>query len=105
MRAGQLRHRLALQSVSRNQDSYGEAIETFATYATVWGSVEPTAGKELELGDQISGEVTHKVIIRHNTSVDVKDRISFDSRVYEINAILNWQERDIYNTLLCKEVV
>ena len=104
MKAGKLRHRLALQSESSSTDSYGQVTDTYSTYATVWGSITPLKGLELIHAQQVQSEVTHKCIIRYNSSLDTKDRIVFDSRTFEIISILNADERNIYQEVWCKEI-
>lgn len=100
-----MRNRLALQSVSRANDEYGQAIETFTTYATVWGSLEPLSARELIGANAQNAEVTHKAIIRYSTSVATTDRISFDSRAFEIASMMNIRERNHRMELLLTEVL
>ncbi len=104
MQAGKLRHRVELHSATAEQDTYGESIDTYASYATVWASVEPLQGRELEHAQQISAETNHKVIIRYNSSVASEHRVIFGSRTLEITAIINPQERNEYQILMCKEI-
>jgi len=103
MRIGRLRHRLALQSVSTAQDEYGQPIETFATYATVWGMLEPLQARELLTAQQQNAEITHHAIIRYNSNVAITNRISFDSRTFEIVSLTNAMERNARIELLLKE--
>lgn len=105
MRAGTLRHRLELQSATSAADSMGEMIQTFATYATVWGSLSPLSGRELEAGKQINAEIEHQAVIRYNSSVKPYHRIVAKSRTFDIVSILNTDERNKMQTLMLKEVV
>jgi SPP1 family predicted phage head-tail adaptor len=105
MRIGPLRKQLSMQSRSTAEDSYGQPTETFTEYKVVWGSINPVSGSEIISGQQQSGEITHKVNIRHNTSVVITDRVVFESRTFEIIFIRNVQERNHWQELLCKEVV
>ena len=105
MRIGPLRKQLSLRSRSTTKDDYGQGTETFTEYKVVWGSVDPASGSEIISGQQQSGEITHKIKTRHNTSVVITDRIVFDSRTFEIIFIRNVQERNHWQELLCKEVV
>jgi len=104
MQAGKLRHRVELHSATAAQDAYGESIDTFASFATVWASVEPLQGRELEHAQQISAETNHKVTIRYNSTVTEAHRVIFGSRTLEITAIINPQERNEYQDLFCKEI-
>jgi SPP1 family predicted phage head-tail adaptor len=101
-----MRHRLALAHISTSQDATGQAVEsTGATYATVWGSLEPLSAKELLNAQQQVGEVTHKAVIRYNSSVVRTDRITFDSRTFEVSSVMNPLERKARMELLLKEIV
>ena len=104
MRIGPLRHRIALQSSSGSQGEYGYTPLSFSTYATVWASVEPLNGRELLSAQQIESETTHRIRLRYLSTVTSEDRISFDSRTFEIVSLINRKEKNWMLELLCKEV-
>ena len=105
MRAGLLRHRLALQSATEADSGTGsgQLDKTWTTYATVWGSITPLSGRELTEQQQVISEVTHKARIRYRSGVTSEHRIVWDSRTFEIDNVLNWSERNIYLDLMIKE--
>lgn len=103
MQVGKLRHRVQLQQLARNQDSFGEAVPSYATYSTVWASVEPLQGRELEHAQQISAEVSHRVTIRYNKNVTSEHRVVYGERTLEIEAVINPEERNEMLILMCKE--
>lgn len=103
--AGDFRHRITLTASVASQDSAGELILTYSGYAIKWASVRPMQGSELINAQQISAVVTHKVRIRYNDTVKPLDRITFGTRTFDIVSILNYQEKNIYQDILCKEVV
>ena len=105
MRAGILRHRVALHSLTGAQDDYGEPIETWAAYATVWARVSPLQGKELINAQQVLAECTHDVEIRYNSNVTAADRVIHKSRTLEIMSIIDPDERNKNLILICKELV
>jgi len=105
VRAGQLRHRLVFKALTQEQNEFGEATDTFTTYAILWGSIRPMSGRELENAQQITGEKTHMVKIRYNSSVAITDRFTFDSRTFEVVYILDRDERNIYMEIMAKEIV
>jgi SPP1 family predicted phage head-tail adaptor len=104
MQIGKLRHRVELKSLSQNQNNFGETQDTWTTYTTVWARIEPLRGRELMLAQQANSEVTIRVTIRYNSSVTTKDRVVIGSRVLEIVAVINLDERNIKQELLCKEI-
>ena len=104
MKIGRLRHRLALQAETQTQGATGEVTSSYATADTVWGSIIPVSGRELEQARQISEEITYKAVIRYYSGLTTEYRIQHDSRTFEIANIQNFDERDIFQTLLLKEV-
>ena len=106
MRAGQLRHQLAVQSVSAlTNDSFGQPVETWATSSTVWGSVEPLRGREYFAAHQVHADATHAVRIRYLSGLTREMRFLFGSRQLEILEVRNVDERGIYQDCICREVL
>jgi SPP1 family predicted phage head-tail adaptor len=48
-------------------------------------------------------KVTHEVTIRYMTNIDTNSRITFGTRQFAVNGIINVDERDRFLTLLCEE--
>ena len=71
MRAGFLRHRLALKTKTVSRDTFGEEDVTWTTSATVWGSVEPLRGREYMEARQGQADVSHRVVIRYEPELTV----------------------------------
>ena len=104
MDIGLLRHKLELHSASSAQNAFGESIETWSSYDTVWGQISPMQGEELFHAQQINAAVTHKILIRYNSNVTVEHRVVFDSRTFEINSVLDPEEQNEMLLLHCTEV-
>lgn len=66
---GDLRRRVALQAATDALDDYGQAIRTWATYATVWGSVVSTPGSEPQSALMQSSVTTYTITMRYRTDV------------------------------------
>jgi len=66
---GDLRRRVALQAPTDSIDSYGQAIRTWATYATVWASVVSIPGSEPQSALMQSSVTTYTVTMRYRTDV------------------------------------
>lgn len=105
MRAGRLRHRLSLQAPIRTQDAFGESTVKYSEYAVVWGSLMPGRGKEFEHAHQIHAEIDHEALIRYNPFVMPTHRVVFDGREFEIVSISNFEERNIRQVLMLKEII
>lgn len=102
MRAGELRHRLTIQSRSVTRDETGQELESWSDVATVWGSIEPLSGREAVQEQAIHSETTHKVVLRHR-DISMEDRLVFGSRRFHVLSVLNTGERNIETVLLCRE--
>ena len=105
MKAGLLRHRIKIEVGAETQNSFNEEVLDWSTFATRSASVSPLKGRELFDAQQRYSEVTHKIVMRYLAGVLPKMRVSFDSRFFDINAVLNIDERGIELHLLCSEIV
>jgi len=94
MRAGELRHRLTFQSVTRARNAEMEFVETWADYITVWGAVLPNAGRKYYEALQANAEVSGEVRVRYRSDIDATMRIKHGTRYLRIVSIKNPQERD-----------
>lgn len=108
MQAGKLRHRITIQQKtagSPQQNAAGEPDVSWATYLTVYASIDPVTGREPFLAQQNMALVSHKIRIRHRDGITAAMRVSFDSRYFDIKAVLNWGERNKELLLLCEQGV
>lgn len=87
IRSGALRHRLVIQQTTDTRDSFGQAIESWTTFATVWGSLEPLGGRERFLAAQTHAEATYRSRIRFLEGITPKMRISHGGKVFNITHI------------------
>jgi SPP1 family predicted phage head-tail adaptor len=104
MNIGKLRHRVSLQSSTATANEFGEKIPAWSTYATVWAEIMPLQGRELENAQQISEKCDFEIFIRYNSAVQSTHRVIFGSRTFEIQAVLNIEERNAKLKLICTEI-
>ncbi len=106
MRIGRLRHRITIQEYKLiGRDEYNSPIMGWGDFATVWASVEPISGQEYWASSQVQAEVTHRIRVRYLSGVRPTMRVQFKERTFEVESIINWQERNIDLQLMCKEKV
>lgn len=107
MQAGLLRHRVAIQTNTPSQDAYGEPIPSWATTATRWAAVEPVSGRETGLaGDQqVEAARLVRIRVRRLDGVSVTQRVSWDSRLFDIESIVHDPTNNRWNVLYCREVL
>ena len=105
---GDLRHRLVLEAPNPADDGQGGQGDPWAspvTLATVWGRVEPLRGRERQHAGQIEARHSHRITIRYRDDVTTAHRVRLGTRVFNIRAMANREERDRWLMLLCEEGV
>lgn len=106
LNAGDLRHRITIQQpTSATANAYNERTDNWSTWATVWAKVEPLEGREAWAAAQAQSEVTHKVVLRYLSGVTPRMRIVFGSRILQIVAVKNIEERSRVVEIEAVEVV
>ena len=106
MRTGTLRHRVTLQEFVEIVDEYGTPIgEGWEDIATVWAAVEPITGREYIELHNTQSELSHKVTMRYRPGVTPANRLLFNGRQFDIQSVLNLEERNRELVLMCKEKV
>lgn len=105
MRAGELRHRVAILRKNIARDMYGAAMETWDTLATVWGSIEALSGKEYFNAAQVRAEATYRIRIRYFPNITPAMRVMAGDRIFDIQAVLDPDGRRQELILIAKEVV
>ena len=102
---GKLRHQISLLKPIIVKDALGQEIEKFEVHKTVWASIEPLSGKEYFSAKQVNSEATIKITIRYVESLLPHWVVQFGHRIFNIEAIINFEERNRYLQLLCSEKV
>lgn len=96
VKAGALRHRLTILNNAgiASQDAFGESNANFQPNTTVWGSIEPLKGRELEWAQMVRADLTHKVTMRYVGYVSPMARMQYGTRVFNIYPGMNTEERN-----------
>tara|TARA_R100001530_G_scaffold128671_1_gene98520 strand:- start:338 stop:982 length:645 start_codon:yes stop_codon:yes gene_type:complete len=71
MRAGALRNRVTIQALGSTYDDYGDLSNSWTTGDTVWASIFPVGGTEVDIAKEMVGVVTHVVKMRYRSNVPV----------------------------------
>lgn len=111
MEAGKLDRRITIQQATVTRGAGGGETRSWTTLATVWANVRPMSGREFVAGQRTGGgtttqqlgEVTTTFQIRYRSDVVEKMRISYDSKTYNIRAVLPSEDRKRFLTLACTE--
>jgi SPP1 family predicted phage head-tail adaptor len=105
MRAGKLRHQIVIQNMIESHNSYAEVETSWVDYATVYAAIEPIQGREFFAALQVNAETTVRIRIRYLSGVTKKSRVTFEGRIYNIQSIIDADERHREMQLMCSEGV
>jgi SPP1 family predicted phage head-tail adaptor len=111
MRAGQLRHRVAIEAPAEEPDDVGDVRTTWAAIPSsapdgLWAAeVKPLAGREAVVVRQLRAEATHAVTLRYGAPATPRHRLIHRGRVLQVLSSLDVDERRRELALVCKEVL
>ena len=104
MRAGELRHRVEIQSKSVTRNDLGEEVITWNTVATVWAAVVPVFGSEAVDNSAREATATHQVRIRRRTDVTPVMRVVYGAKEFDVQHVADDNKPGLM-VLSCKEIV
>lgn len=99
----ELRHRIAIQSITEVSDGQGGKTESWSTVATVWARIEPVSSRERLYSDKLEYQRTHKIAIRYRSDITNDMRILFNGRYFQIKAVYSPDEREAYTFIDAEE--
>jgi len=105
MRAGSLRHKIVFQQLTVANDTWGHSNETWTDSITAWAAIWPLRGTERMEGMKLDNELTHKIRVRYQNGLHPKMRIKFGTRYFDIQSIVNVDERNIYQEIMATEEI
>lgn len=93
LNAGNLRHRIQIQSPveTQDQDTGAITVESWVTVATVWAAIEPLSAREFITSQTEKSQVVARITIRYRNDIDPKMRIYHPgkSKFYNIEGLLS----------------
>ena len=98
-----LRHRLTLEQLQREDDDGGGFTESWVEVATLFADLRPVSGGENVEADRLAGRVTHEVSLRYRAGVQPAMRFRQGGRLFHIVSVINVDERNRWLTCLCEE--
>lgn len=103
--AGSLNRRIVIQSQSTSQDSYGQPLTTWTDTLSTWASIHAATGKEIYASSGFVSQLSHVITIRYpSISINNAMRVSYEGRVFDIEAVSDPDEGKVQLNLLCLEV-
>ncbi|BAU27630.1 SPP1 family predicted phage head-tail adaptor [Aneurinibacillus soli] len=104
MNIGRLRHRVMLQSRTTIRNEEGFEDESWTDVATVWAAVEPLRGREYFAAAAVNAENTVRIRMRYRLGITPDMRLLYGMRIFEIQSMIDPDERHRELHLMCKEV-
>lgn len=89
MRAGRLRHSIAIEENSPTQNDMGEEQDDWSEFATRRADAEALDGTESFSTDMKFAEATHRFTLRHLEGVTPEMRVSWRGRTFDIVSALD----------------
>ena len=105
IRACDLRHSITIQTSTETREAGGGRTRAWSTFATARACIEPLRGRERLHAMQIEDSVSHKITIRWRSGVTGKMRVKFGTRIFNIRAAINVEERSRWLEILADEGV
>jgi len=98
-----LRHRLTLEALQREDDEGGGFTESWVELAELFADLRPIGGSESVEADRLAGRISHEVVLRYRPGVEPAMRFRKGARLFNIVTVINSQERNCWLTCLCEE--
>lgn len=90
MNGGALDRRITIERATEAENDFGELIETFATYVTLWASRSDVSDAEKLANSELGSALVSRFVVRSNSSsrtITTQDRISYDGATWNIHGV------------------
>lgn len=111
MHPSKLNKRIKIMRYLKQSDGAGGYLDNWKTeegwqvVTNTWGQIRPLRGREFDQAQQSQSEVTHKIVLRYRKDIDKSMIIVHESRRFNIDYILDIDERKRYLELQCVELI
>lgn len=93
---GSFNRRIQIQSVAPVSDGQGGYTETWTTTHTIWVSIEQKRQRERITSQKLEDPALFVFMGRYVSGINTKQRILYDSRLFNITRVNNINERGLY---------
>ena len=100
-----LRQRIEFQSPNDTPDGAGGVTRGWQHHAYGWAEIRAVAGKETLADERLQSQITHRIVTRYRGDITAAMRVIYDSRVFNIRAVVDQEERSRFLELLAEEGV
>lgn len=103
--SGSFRHRITFLKETITVDELMQEITDTQEFAKVWAMIKTVSGREYFSAASTQNENTYRFIIRYKSGLTPDMQIKFKERLFNIESILNDDEKDKTLTIIAKERV
>jgi len=103
--SGKLNTKIIIQKPVEIKNSIGEDITSWSDFSYQWANIAPLSGREYLSNNELRSSVTHRIFIRFIKGVDSSMRIKHGSRIFDIDSIINTDERSRELVIIAEEVL
>lgn len=103
MNPAQFSKRITLQVLEGVEDDLGQIVEEWTDYRTVWTMIKTLQGREYIEASATQSENTMRFVIRYTPNIDSHMRIIYKNRIFEIDSVINDDEKNKTLTIIAKE--
>jgi SPP1 family predicted phage head-tail adaptor len=93
---GRLNRLISIEASTPATDSSGFDSGSWSEAFSAWAKIEPTSGREYRGGEKIESETTHNFTIRFQAGITPAHRIVYSGRVFDIESVINPNEKNQY---------
>lgn len=99
-------HSIKIQEFVEEVDEYGTPIGSgWQDVMAVWASIEPIRGREYIQLQNTQAELTTRIRMRYRPGITPAMRVLYQDRVFDIQSVIDINERRRYLELMCIEKV
>ncbi|QIB68611.1 phage head closure protein [Aminipila butyrica] len=99
MNPGKYRNKITFLKREHGQDDYGEQVDEWTAFKTVWAAKDPLLGNEFFKAVATEAKVEVKFNSRYITGITGDMRIQHDNEIYEILSAID--VKSLHKELLC----
>ena len=105
MDIGRFNRRISIEQQSSTQDTLGQPVDTWTTFASVWADIRYTGGLEAIKANAVGSTAKVSVRVRYLTGVTAGMRVSHGLETFNILAVLPDANGRRYVDLVCEQVL
>lgn len=95
MQIGKLNRLVSIQQRASTQDTFGQQSTGWTNlYTNVHVAIRPLSGREMLAAQAVNSEVSHNINLRYLAGITANMRILYGTRIFNITAVMNIDERN-----------